>query len=567
MNLWRRFERLLHRHVRVCLLALLITQTGLLAWIALENSPVADEIGHLPAGISHWRHQKFDLYRVNPPLVRSVAAIPVLFSDCIEDWQHYKSASLQREEFQVGRSFVSANGYRFFHYVSMARLACIPFSLIGTLVCFSWAKELSGRRSGFLASAMWVFSPNILAHGSLITSDAAAASTGVFAAYMFWRWLKKPTGIRAFVAGVVLGLCVLTKTTWLILFAVWPAIFITSCILQHNVMTRSHGLQLSGLLLSGLYVLNFGYLFEGSMTPLGSYQFKSRALVGETAGSNDAPRRGNRFSDSITGSIPVPLPRNFVEGIDLQKYDFEEGQPSYLRGEWRDHGWSYYYLYALAVKVPLGTGSIFALTIVSVCSTAIRKRAFRSEDLTLLLPPFSVFLLASFQLGFNKHLRYVLPIFPFLFVIASISLKQLDTKRFRFGRVLIFIMLLWSAVSSLAVCPANLAYFNELAGGPENGAKHLLGSNLDWGQSLIALKRWNAARTDSLPLYVSYSGLFDPSNVGISCHPVPINNSPPAGWYAISMNRLSGYERLPAIFRIRSPAKVLEYSMAIFLIE
>ncbi|NOX56393.1 MAG: hypothetical protein GXP27_18500 [Planctomycetes bacterium] len=42
--------------------------------------------------------------------------------------------------------------------------------------------------------------------------------------------------------------------------------------------------------------------------------------------------------------------------------------------------------------------------------------------------------------------------------------------------------LLWTAVGTLLNHPHHLAYFNELAGGPENGWKHLLGSNFDWGQ-------------------------------------------------------------------------------------
>jgi hypothetical protein len=42
-----------------------------------------------------------------------------------------------------------------------------------------------------------------------------------------------------------------------------------------------------------------------------------------------------------------------------------------------------------------------------------------------------------------------------------------------------------TGASTLASYPHQLSYFNELAGGPQNGSKHLLGSNLDWGQDLI----------------------------------------------------------------------------------
>ena len=176
MRYWRRIEVFLHRNVAWHLVALLILQTGLLSWIAFSNSPVVDEIAHLPAGLSHWKFQRFDLYRVNPPLVRSIAAIPVLFTECKEDWDQYQSAALAREEFTVGRAFVSANGFRYFHYVSLARLACIPFSWLGTLICYRWARDFSGRIAGLLAAALWVVCPNMLAHGALITPDAGASA-------------------------------------------------------------------------------------------------------------------------------------------------------------------------------------------------------------------------------------------------------------------------------------------------------------------------------------------------------------------------------------------------------
>ena len=48
--------------------------------------------------------------------------------------------------------------------------------------------------------------------------------------------------------------------------------------------------------------------------------------------------------------------RRALSRIDVQRRDFESfGRTSYLRGVFRDHGWWYYYLYALAIKVPLGT--------------------------------------------------------------------------------------------------------------------------------------------------------------------------------------------------------------------
>lgn len=558
----------MHRKSAWCLTILLILQTVLLSWSAFSNSPVVDEIAHLPAGLSHWRYRTFDLYRVNPPLIRSVAAIPVLFSDCVEDWNLYQSTPLEREEFRVGRAFVSANSYRFFHYVSLARLACIPFCWLGTLACHHWARELSGRRAGLFAATAWVVSPNILAHGALITPDAGAAALGLLAAWLFWRWLRLPNWPRTVTAGIALGAAELSKTTWLILFGLWPLIFFVAFLSKRNVRLGLRQFwRLAVSLLIALYVLNAGYSFDGSMQRLGDYQFKSETLSGHPAVHSDQKDSGNRFAGTVFQSIPVPLPRSYVEGIDLQKFDFDLGQPSYLRGEWRDRGWWYYYLYALAVKVPAGILIIAAMSIL-VAAVSCRSDVFRARTLALILPPLTILVLVSCQTGFNKHLRYVLAVLPFVFVMFGATFGRLRSRSLRRLRPVWIVLLMWSAVSSFRSCPISLSYFNEFAGGPSNGYKHLLGSNLDWGQSLIALKKWNDARTDQLPLFVNYSGLFDPADAGFACQPFRDPDVPlPRGWYVFSLNRLYGQEEYSSVFRLRPPDRVLDHSMAIYLVD
>lgn len=78
-------------------------------------------------------------------------------------------------------------------------------------------------------------------------------------------------------------------------------------------------------------------------------------------------------------------------------------------------------------------------------------------------------------------------------------------------RTLILLLLMLTITSSLTLFPHHLAYFNEIAGGPTNGHKHLLGSNLDWGQDLLFLRAWMndrnlTSRCVHLNMYLTYSG-------------------------------------------------------------
>ncbi|GEM_PF-5297383 len=120
---------------------LLTIHALLLGWSAYRHSPTLDEVGHLPAGVRCWQQQAFDLYCVNPPLVKMLAALPVVLLDPRTDWADLDDSSGMRPEWQVGRRFIEANGDRAFLFFTLARWACILLSVIGGYCCFQWARQ------------------------------------------------------------------------------------------------------------------------------------------------------------------------------------------------------------------------------------------------------------------------------------------------------------------------------------------------------------------------------------------------------------------------------------------
>ena len=331
-----------------------------------------------------------------------------------------------RPEYQIGDKFIRDHGVEAFWWFTVARWACIPFSLLGGWYCYRWASDLWGGPSGLVAMGMWCVSPSVLAHGQLITTDVAGAAAGLAASYWFCRWIRGPTWRGAAAAGIVFGLAQLVKTTWIVLFALWPLVWLASLWVQRQSLSRAtdavgrignpsynvgqpfsltlyrarEGLadvrstgssrnpgeeppkggttngafpavrsinrqaaQLAAILALGLYVINLGYGFEGSFKRLGAYTFVSRPLAGADSWTEGA-HGGNRFKDGWLGLVPLPLPYNYVQGLDRQKWELEHKQDSYLRGEWRKQGWWYYYLYGLGIKEPLGTWLLLGLSAV-----------------------------------------------------------------------------------------------------------------------------------------------------------------------------------------------------------
>ncbi len=570
------------RRTRCLVAAILTSHAALLAWSATRQSPTFDEVAHLPAGLSHLRFGRFDLYCVNPPLVRTVAALPLLAAEPATDWKSYHGG--WRPEWCVGLDFLDANGERSLWLFTLARWACIPFSLLGAYVCWRWARELYGDGPGLVALTLWSFCPNILGHGQLVTPDVGAAAFGVLAGYSFWRWLRRPVLVSAMAAGVCLGLALLAKTTWVVLFLLWPCLWaIDRLLVRAKGEARSAGHsahQLVLLLVAGLGVLHAGYGFEGTGRPLGEFQFKSLTLSGKQSGHDpDATHTSNRFRGTWMEGLRSPLPANFLRGIDLQKYDFELNTYSYLRGEWRRGGWWYYYLYAMAVKIPIGTWLLLGSAGLLACT---RCYAFdRRGEMAVLVPVAVILCLVSSQTGMNHHFRYVLPALPFLFVCGSKAACLLWSKS-TLARLYVAIAIGWSVVSSLSVYPHSLSYFNELAGGPLGGPNHLLGSNVDWGQDLLYLKKWAEDNPTARPLRLAYCNIAAPHVLGFTEaeSAAPTRPGPEGeafggpttareltpGWYAISVNYLRDHTRLYACFLDLPPVGRAGYSIYIYRI-
>lgn len=566
----------LARRARTVVILAISVHVLLITHIALESAPTYDEPAHLAAGISHWKLGTFALYRSNPPLVRSWAALPVLALRPKLNLHRYSEAPRVRAEMAVGRDFVAANGERSLQYVSAARVACLPFAVAGCLVTFLWATRLYGCAAGWIALGLWAASPNIIAHSGLMTPDLGATALGALACYAFWRWLREPSLARGCITGVLLGMAELAKMTWIILFVVWPVLWLAWRLkgtkdhlwrgvsrdeVPHSTLA-SMGLErrtppslagLAAILVIGLFVLNAGYGFDGTFRRLAGYDFLSTTLTGG-AGGLLAGGLDNRFTGTWIGSLPVPLPQDYIVGVDFTKHVFEERQPGYLGGSFERGGWWYYYLYALAVKVPLGTWLLVAVAFCLAirrlwrgdycargdaadkapaeydrCEGAVRitesgKHCDHSDDrrldwadsLVLLGPAFAVFIFVSANGGINEHLRYVLPVFPFAFIWISQVGRVFESRGSIRLKVLILASLAAMVAESLSVYPHSASFFNQLAGGPRNGWKHLNCSNIDWGQDLLNLSDWLGDRPRAVPLYLAYYGSCSPTVTGIA---------------------------------------------------
>jgi len=182
-----------------------------------------------------------------------------------------------------------------------------------------------------------------------------------------------------------------------------------------------------------------------------------------------------------------------------------------------------------------------------------------------LAPAAVVLTLVSSQTGFNHHLRYVLPIFPFVFIWASKVARAVELKHWKIAS-LAGAALIWSVGSSLYYYPHSLSYFNELVGGPKGGHYHLGNSNIDWGQDLLYLKRWLDEHPEAQPLHLAFDCWYDPKLAGVEYIGRPPANSPQPGWHAVSVNQIHNRSGEYEYFLHFEPVGMAGYSIYIYQI-
>jgi len=539
---------------KVILALLLLTQASLLAYLSWSTSPNRTETGHIGATVYLWQKWKLDVFHVNPPLVRFVAGAPVaLFCNPSYDWVPYYSRPQDRSEWRLGSAFIIANDLDDLRlYVFLMRLACISLILLGGYFGYRFASELYGRWSGVTFLVLWTFSPLILGWGATICPDVHAASLGIIGLYTFWRWLKSPTLGKAFIAGVCLGLLPLTKMTWIIAFPIW--------LLLWGIWRFCNIRQFAVIMLLGVFTINAGYLYDGSFHQLKDYQFISSTLTGHEV-TKGRTIVGNRFTDTWIGLVPVPLPAEFVQGIDTQKIDFERGIESYARGEWSDRGWWWYYGYVLLLKEPLGVWGLLLLVLLVSCVFRNANATWRDE-LTILMPLLTIFVFISSQDGFSIHPRYVVFVLPLLYIFVS----KVASHSAVVCRLLSAVLLIWVVGSSMSFYPFSMSYFNELAESPKNYPQYLLGSNIDWGQDAYALKAWVERNPESRPLYISYTAPIPLTKLGIESNGA-VPTEPLAGWMIVGVNNLFMKDGKRDWLKSHEPVGMVGYSIWIFEIE
>jgi len=497
-------ERALHKGLNTAVLIVILFAFCLQAFLALPKlTATNDEAVHIAAGYSYWQTRDFRLNEEHPPLAKLMAAFPLLFLHPRIDTtgDHWKT----RNQYPLAFDFLYQNDAD--RILFWSRVPMVVLAAVGLLVTFLWAKDLFGTPSGLFAAGMYAFSPNILAHGMLVTTDVPLAVFTVLTLYLFWKR-------RDLFAGLALGAAMAVKFSGAFL----PILIALLCIARDG---RGAFKRLSIMAVASLLVIEVSYLF--SQWPV--IYFKHGLLVNVKV---------------------VP--------------DY----PFYMLGELKLGGWWYYFLVAFAVKATVPT-----LVLIGTAAASLRKGFVDRWAEIILISGALFFLLlnssAAGQIGF----RYLIPMLPLLFVWTSRIVKPLATGAA--GTIAIGTLLLWQAGSSLHAFPNYIPYFNEIAGGAANGPAVLDDSNVDWGQGVKQAAEYVRARgLVNVDMYTfspfdnpPYYGL--PSNIPQSeAFTRLVMRRPDAGVYIISAHYVARLKTVSPAWKTYKPVDRIGESLWVY---
>jgi 4-amino-4-deoxy-L-arabinose transferase-like glycosyltransferase len=479
---------------RLVLALLLALFAARLLHTAAEKSLTMDEPGYIGAGLYLWRSGDYHYSRVlqfHPPLTFHLASLPLLFLDTGDAASQPRVARALLERGEPSPEVLRLAG----------RLPFVLLACWGAALCFLFAREVAGDAAGLLAAFLFTFSPSFLAHGALAHSDITVSVLSLQALYALWRYERSPTALRLCGCGVALGLALAAKLSATVLVAAFGLELLRVAWRRgtpFEAPSRAARLARAAASLAALLALAIGVLWL--------------AYGGSFAWSADP-----------TGRFPeLPLPGYLRSFLFVDRANALP-RPYYFLGALHTGGDAAFMPLAFATKEPLGLLALVAAALLSLRHRRDRLSGFLAIPVALYLLILVVWL--DVPLGY----RYALPLLALICVFTATQLAPLAAGWPRRAALAACALL---AVESLSIHPHYLAFFNAAAGGPAQGHRLFLDSNLDWGQDVPTLARELAARGNP-PVQLALFAVEDPAHYGVRGTPLR-GCAPAAGFVAIS---------------------------------
>jgi hypothetical protein len=518
-----------HRHA-LTLLVFALTFITLEVVSYTRESATWDEPVHVMDGYLTLARRDYRVDVEHPPLLRMWAALPLLGESIAADTRAIDNTT--GYTWALNDVFIAAHQFMYVdndadRMLYRARFMTVLLGVVLGVLVYAWGHAIFGWATAAALLAVFTMEPNIASHSRLVTTDLGV-TLGIFGAvYFFWRLAARSWSWRALVGlAAFTTLALLSKFSGLLLLPVLAVLVIVArwrrAIDTRQVLITIGAVGVAAFV--GIWAC-YGFRYLPSSNPAWRYNFHIEPFA--------------------TGTMPVTtavvrwiddhrvLPNAYAEGLLLNQ-SRSQRRNAFLLGGFTETGWWYYFPVAFALKTPVVVLLLFG------AGTYLAARRVPVDALHALVP-IAIFGGVAMTATINIGVRHILPIYPFVVLLAGAAVSALLSAG---RRIVATIAVAAALIEPALIYPHTLAFFNVLAGGASHGSEYLVDSNLDWGQDLKGLKAWMNAHAVS-HINLAYFGFADPRYYGIDCTFLP--GSP--GWVRkeqLQLPRLPGYVAVSA---------------------
>lgn len=503
---------------------------------ATNESLSYDESVYLSEGKTNITKRTFLVDPYNPPLIRELTAIPLLFH-------------LNSDKALPNMAYFPS------------RLLVIGFGVLLLLGVFSFLYIFFGELAAFLGVLLLVFEPTFLANSHYITPDVGAVLFFFLAWFSYRLWIIRPTGFRFLIFSATAGFTAAAKLP--------NAMFLICSVIVSFFVERN----VQKLWNKRNFVVFVGFF---SFVIWGTFWFQWRPILAQNNNANRFAEQIKNYSKAHTipvvatiinalYTVPVPmgdylgLIKNTALRARSPRQDYVLGalvQPNFFTP-----------LSALLVKTPIPFAILLFIAIL------LTKR---KKDIFVVGIPILSVIFVNMVMKVSPLARYFLP--GTVFLCLYIASRLVDVKE-KYLKLMIAILFVWYIAGTILSYPHFITYSNEFAANDNQKIQLFQDSNIDWGQGLVSFSRYVHLMKPRSLLF-SYFGRDDASKYGFvsiipwgsyknyeicAFHPIqyPLNTGESLIAISVTNWQQCGYREKPD-FQISRLKAVVAHSILVF---
>lgn len=552
------------------------------------DSAIMDEIAHIPAGYSYVRYLDFRINPEHPPLIKSLAGLPLLLMNLNFPLDHTSWTSDINGQWTSGPEFLyERNNGKADQILFWSRVPMVLVMMLLGFFVFKWTKELAGEKAALIATFLFALSPNIITHGRFVTTDVGLAAFLIISLYYFVKFLNEPSAGNTSKFGLTFGLVQLAKFSafmlvpyyFLVVF-LWIAVKIINLYANEPVtqpkMNKLRSEESKAMKIWEYIKIYLGkailanviaYLLVGAVYGILTWKEPPSIIKRDISTILESNQYYNNLNleEKFFFMADNPVLKGYsvyTLGLVMVFQRATGGNTTYFLGEVSSQGWKSYFPLTFLMKEPIPSLIIIFSALVVLLLVIVKnifsirfslKEYLKSLAAYIIHNPASItifgficmYWLSSITSNLNIGFRHILPTVPLMYILSSKmmvkvngmmneKLVSMGAKTYYGHYIILGVLGVWLLGSNLYNYPLYLPYFNEFVGS-KNGYTVIVDSNVDWGQDLKRLAKF-VEKNDIQKIRLDYFGGGSPKYYLGSKYEKWESSRVPleGGWYAIS---------------------------------